>query len=83
MHTVDFPEAGPVVCLTSTFQEGDHLLSGEVLHSDRSTVELLPLYLADRDRDPLAADDPTTRDASGTYLAPVPTVRSYPWPRQH
>ncbi|KAJ7631806.1 hypothetical protein B0H17DRAFT_1150119 [Mycena rosella] len=82
MHTVDFPEAGPVVCLTSTFQEGDHLLSGEVLHSDRSTVELLPLYLADRDRDPLAADDPTTRDASETYLAPVPTyyiVRSCPY----
>ncbi|KAJ7673576.1 hypothetical protein B0H17DRAFT_1140796 [Mycena rosella] len=76
-HTVDFPEAGPVVCLTSTFQEGDHLLSGEVLHSDRSTVELLPLYLADRDRDPLAADDPTTdMDAMHPRHTWLPSRRS-------
>ncbi|KAJ7688165.1 hypothetical protein B0H17DRAFT_1135815 [Mycena rosella] len=73
--TVDFPEAGPVVYIANTFQEGDRLLSGEVLHSDCSTVDLLPLYLADRD--PLAADDPTTdMDAMHPRHALLPSRRS-------
>ncbi|KAJ7686910.1 hypothetical protein B0H17DRAFT_1136579 [Mycena rosella] len=53
--TVDFAEAGPIVCLANTFQEGDRLLS---MSLTVCTVDLLPLYL--EDRDPLAVDDPTT-----------------------
>ncbi|KAJ7694364.1 hypothetical protein B0H17DRAFT_1132005 [Mycena rosella] len=73
---MDFPEAGAIVCLTKTFQEGDPLLShGEVFHNDCSTVDLLPLYLVDRD--PLAADDPTTEmDAMHPRHALLPSRRS-------
>ncbi|KAJ7688167.1 hypothetical protein B0H17DRAFT_1135817 [Mycena rosella] len=46
-----------------------HSLQGEVLHSDYSTVDLLPLYLVDRD--PLAVDDSTTVQTDPSRLSYV------------